>query len=497
MLSKKMINGLVVVSSSVLFLAACTSNDSTASEQKEEEVKVEETKQEEVQTQEKEAVDKEAIQQAYDAAALKGYWVSRAQLGNLVMQSGMGIPFMPPEGAPQKMAESVGVGMDKLPMNPHLTQAVFASGDPHFIQEQVQGDLSTFRWDAATFDQTIRTSDQAFTIIKELEWAKEFHNKETFMPIDPFLGLMLTAEGKMNTKFALEKLLQDGKGFITSIDGASLKVKDDSVNFYEQAAMLWALSDVVSTLSNEEKFPRYYNEEEGEMFKQATGKVFEGLQTVEPTSNKDNAIALTALEWYASIADDQKDKINELAKTYAANLEGAAYENATDYALAIRGLASSYRITGDSGALDQAVKHYDALKELWDEDAGVYRLGEGEYVYTPYDAGAIIGGLHAIKAIVGPELKDDTLTYEAANRVTVFYNNAVEVSGMQPSGDALKDGEFGRGDTANAEVRYNKETGKWSVTDNHFVTHDNMFLANELIWLLDDKGLIQPFPEIN
>lgn len=143
------------------------------------------------------------------------------------------------------------------------------------------------------------------------------------------------------------------------------------------------------------------------------------------------------------------------------------------------------------------MKHYDALKELWDEDAGVYQLGEGEYVYTPYDAGAIIGGLHAIKAIIGPELKDDTLTYDAANRVAVFYNNPVEVSGMQPSGEALKDGEFGRADTANAEVRYNKETGKWSVTNNQFVTHDNMFLANELIWLLDDEGLIQPFPEIN
>jgi hypothetical protein len=496
MFSKKAFKSIALVSSTAVLLAACTSKEPTKTEQPKQEVKVEENQQKEVQAPEQTKIDKEAIQKDYEQMALKGYWVSRAQLANLVMKSGMGVQFMPPKGAPQKMAESVGISSDKLPMNPHLTQAVFASGDPHFIKERVEGDLSTFRWDSSTFDQTIKTSDQALTIIKELEWAKEFHNEETFMPLDPFLGLVLTAEAKMNTKFVIENLLEKGKGFVTSLDGKTFEIKDNSITFYDQAMMLWALSDVVGMLSNKDKFPRYYDEKASGMFKKAAVNTFKALKANEPTSIKDQSVTLTALEWYAAIAPDQKDEIEEVAQKYTTRLTELDYENVTDHALGIRGFASAYRITGDRSNLDHAISHYEKLESRWDSQAGVYQLGEGVYIYTPFDAGAIIGALHVTKAIVGPELNDEAITYEAAKRAAEFYKNAVEVSGMQPSGEALKDGSFGRADTANAEVRFNIETGKWRVSNNRYVTHDNMYLANELIWLLDEKGLIQPFPEV-
>jgi hypothetical protein len=262
--------------------------------------------------------------------------------------------------------------------------------------------------------------------------------------------------------------------------------------------MLWALSDVVATVTDKEKFPRYYDKEVGNKFKNAANQTLKALSAAELTSVKDTSTALTALEWYAAVAPDKKEEIVKLANNYAEKLQTIPHEKAAQHALVVRGMTSAYRITEDMAYLETAKKHYQVLQKLWDEKAGVYATSPDAkvYTYTPFDVGAIVGALHATKEIVGPELQDDSIATQAAQRLAAFYTNAVEKSGMQASGEALKDGKFGRANTANAEVQYDTNSGNWKVTNNRFVTEDNMYLANELIWLLDTEGLIQPYPEI-
>lgn len=162
---------------------------------------------------------------SFDATAAEeeGYWYSRYNVGNLAMVSGMGETFMPePEmvEAMIKMADSNPNDGDTPmpPGNPALLVSVYASGDPHYTQAVVDSDFATQHWDPASFDKTVTAEALGWTIIKEIEWAKQFHVDSHFGQIEDnfgaqwrFMGLVLVAEAKMQGQYALEMLKnQDG-----------------------------------------------------------------------------------------------------------------------------------------------------------------------------------------------------------------------------------------------------------------------------------------------
>ena len=127
------------------------------------------------------------------AAEEEGYWYSRYNMGTLAMISGMGETFMPDMESimqamrmvdadfdPSQISTDYGDGNHPMPpTNPALLQAVYKSGDPHYTMAINVSDFMTQRWNPTTFDMSLTGLSQGYLMIKEVEWAKQFH-------VDPF-----------------------------------------------------------------------------------------------------------------------------------------------------------------------------------------------------------------------------------------------------------------------------------------------------------------------
>jgi len=61
------------------------------------------------------------------------------------------------------------------PVNPYLIKSVYKSGDPHYIKKFNPDDFATQAWDQDKMDKTLTHEAFAYTIQKEVEWAKDFH----------------------------------------------------------------------------------------------------------------------------------------------------------------------------------------------------------------------------------------------------------------------------------------------------------------------------------
>ena len=124
------------------------------------------------------------------AAEEEEYWYSRYNLLSLTMQSGNGEVFMPDQEMMMAAMQMVDANMDDgdvvtPPVNPAMLSIVYAGGDPHFTQMMDPNDFGTMRWVGG--DTRVTTEASAWTITKELEWARQFHVDEHFgTPSDDF-----------------------------------------------------------------------------------------------------------------------------------------------------------------------------------------------------------------------------------------------------------------------------------------------------------------------
>jgi len=130
----------------------------------------------------------------FDITAVEeeAYWYSRYNLGHLTMRAGMGDVFMPEPAMVEMMIAMADADPDDgdtvaPPTNTALLRTVYAAGDPHWIQPADGADFATMRWDAESFDTRVTGSALGWTIVKELEWAKQFHIDSHFgKPEDAF-----------------------------------------------------------------------------------------------------------------------------------------------------------------------------------------------------------------------------------------------------------------------------------------------------------------------
>lgn len=115
------------------------------------------------------------------ALVWQAYCLSRDQFGPFVMASGMGIPFQPPidplmEGiamVAQNSADAVMIPTNMMPL-----QAIFASGSVNLLNDPREFeplDFEAFRLDPESFDTAISVRGQAETILKDSQWARNFH----------------------------------------------------------------------------------------------------------------------------------------------------------------------------------------------------------------------------------------------------------------------------------------------------------------------------------
>ncbi|GAB4530947.1 MAG: hypothetical protein Fur0018_18500 [Anaerolineales bacterium] len=466
------------------------------------------------------APTEESIPFDVTAAEEEGYWYSRYNLGNLVMRSGMGVPFMPEMDMMQAMMQAVDASPDDgdtvtPPMNPALLQAVYASGDPHYITKLDPADFATQRWNPDTFDTTITTRAMGWTIIKESEWAKQFHVDNHFGAINDsfgaqwrFVGMVMNASSKMQLQYALQNMKNDAGLFVNS---------DGTLDYTGNWVMLEALSDVAGTL-NAETLPhsasnRYHNPDQGAMFQGAADMLFGALSNRQPEGIEETSIAIQSLAWYAvNTANDAnaQSALDKLA-AFGMALSTASPANATENAFAIRGLVEAYRLTGDDDYLNAAASAFDALSADFNPNHGIF---DSQHTYTIDNVAVIMGALNSLR-------------YYAANAVDVaavediftnFWLNVVNKSGLQQAvppipvakGTFEQDeppifygyptipmppmagGEFGVAPVFATEVTFDK--GTWTVTNGNFDAAGAMHASNEFIWFHNDE--VNGFPQL-
>jgi hypothetical protein len=465
------------------------------------------------------------------AAEEEAYWYSRYNMGNLTMMSGLGDTFMPDMTMIQQMIQMADANPNDgdtamPPMNAALLKTIYASADPHFIQsiDMTMQDFGTMRWDPNSFDRTITTPAMGWTIIKEIEWAKQFHVDDHFgTPTNDygaqwrFVGMVITAEAKMQAQYALQ-MLTNSQGLIANSDGA--------VDWKGQWIMLEALSDLASTLDAPTMLHstsnRYADPAAAAMFRSASAMIFQALRNRNPATVEELSLAVQALPWYAAAqnnADQQALVIAQLQR-YGDNLvtisesalNGATSGlqfNASKWAYAIRGLIEVQRITGQENYLSVAARAFNRLQSQYDGLHGIFTIQDS---YTIDDVAIIMGALNSLRLFGGNAVNQ----YQVETVFSDFFESVVNLSGLQQSAppiDVLKGsfekkhpaiyymypgipmppmagGAYGIAPVFATEVTW--DGTRWHVTNGRFDSAGSMHAANELIWFHNDE--VDGFP---
>ncbi len=454
------------------------------------------------------------------AAEEEGYWYSRYNLGNLVMRSGLGDTFMPEMAMIQQMVQMVDADPNDgdtamPPTNAALLKSVYTSGDPHYTQQVDVADFGTQRWDPASFDKTVTSRSLGWPMIKEVEWAKQFHVDNHFgTPTDNFgaqwrfVGLVLTAEAKMQGQYALQ-MLKNEQGLIANSDG--------TVDWGGQWVMLEALSDLGGLLGAatvpHSAANRYADPDTSGMFLGAADMLFGALASRQPADTEELSLAIQGLTWYAANttnASNQAQAISLIGK-YGDALVGSATDNATSKAFATRGLIEAYRVSGNNSFLDAAVSAYNDLAGEFDATSGTF---SSQSSYTIDDVAVIMGAINSARLFTGDAIDQA----KAEDLFRDFFESVVNKSGLQISvppipvakGTFEQDepevfygypgkpmppmagGEFGIAPVFATEVSW--DGSQWSVTNGNFDSAGAMHASNEFIWFHNDE--VNGFPEV-
>jgi len=454
------------------------------------------------------------------AAEEEGYWYSRYNLGNLVMRSGLGVTFMPQPEQVKKMIQMVDANPDDgdtpaPAKNAALLQAIYASGDPHYITQVDVKDFATQRWDSNSFDKNITSQAMGWTIIKEEEWAKQFHVDAHFgAPADDFgaqwrfVGMVMNASAMMQSKYAMEHM-RNAQGLYANSDGA--------VDWQGQWVMLEALSDVGGAL-NAKTLPhsasnRYHNPEMGGMFLGAADALFDALSSRQPSDTREFSYATQALTWYAANTRNAANKAAAIQRIrdFGEQLVNANKDNAVRKAYALRGLIEAYRVTGNNAYRDAAAAVYAGLAAEYDANHGVFT---SQNVYTIEDIAAIMGAINSSLIFL-----DDVIDANQAETMFAgFFESAVNMSGLQQSvppipvskgafeqdeppifygypglpKPPMAGGKFGVAPVFATEVKW--DGGQWQVTNARFDAAGAMHASNEFIWFHNDE--VNGFPRV-
>lgn len=454
------------------------------------------------------------------AAEEEGYWYSRYNMGNLAMISGLGDTFMPEMSMMEDMIKMVDSNLDDgdvpmPPVNASLLTTVYASGDPHYVQAIDMMDFGTQRWDPTTFDKTITPRAMGWLIIKEIEWAKQFHVDDHFgTPSDNFgaqwrfVGMVITAEAKMQTQYALQMLMNE-QGLFPNSEG--------EIDYAGQWVMLEALSDMSGALGAKvlphSESNRYYDEMASGMFLGAADMLYGALGDRQPADVEEYSLAIQALTWYAANTQNADNKAAAIAKIseFGSALAALQPANATENAFVVRGLIEAYRVSGDAAFLTAAANSFNALYADFNFTDGVFN---SQNAYTIDNVAVLMGAINSAIYYTG-----DAIDQAQANDLfTAVFLNIVNKSGLQQSVlpvDAGKDkfeqeepaifygyptlpmppmagGDFGVAPVFATEVTFSN--GTWTVTNANFDSAGAMHASNEFIWFHNDE--VNGFPEI-
>ena len=447
---------------------------------------------------------------AYDATAAEeeGYWYSRYNLLSLTLQSGNGETFAPPVATIQAavaMVDSNPHDGDTAvpPVGAAPLRIIYAGGDPHLAAPMDPKNFASLRWVGG--DSRVTTLASAWAIVKELEWAKQFHVDSHFGTPDSdfgaqqrFIGMMMALMPKMQ----VQAWLQQPARFESSLEG--------------EYAMLLALSDGASMYAAD-RLPhsasnRYHDPATAAMFADAAHKQFQAVLGTHPSTIRELGVGIQALVWYASSTPRPADQLEALLRIahWGRQLADAPAATPADHAYAVRGLVEAGR-TIDSSLLDQAARHVAALQRNYDAAHGVFTSTNS---YTADDVGAIMGALNAARLFLGTRIDHAAVQTMFAG----FYEGVVNLGGLQLSAPPvglfkapfeqeepaiflrypstpmppMAGGAHGVAPVLAASTTW--DGSSWTVDDTHYDTAGAMHAINEFIWFHNDE--VNGFPTV-
>ncbi len=444
----------------------------------------------------------------------QGYWLSRDHFGPFVMASGAGIPFKPPMDMVQMAMPMVGQDPNDpvmVPQNMMPLQAVFASGVPKLANDPREFDPMDFeglRVDPAAFDQRVTVRGQAYTMLKESQWAHNFASGHFGKPTDDFgaqqrfTGMMVSMLAQMQGQYAMQNLMGED-GLYHDSDG--------NLDYLGNWVMLHTLSDIAGLTGDSQG--RDMNNDSHPMFENAANQLFKMLEARQAGSPQEAAAAIRALAYRVSTTEDDviRNGAASKARSIADTLFTVDSNDVAETAAAVAGLVAAAQIEADAPYLTKARDLFNQLTKDFDAAHGVFK---SKSEYDVDDVAWIIGGLNSLAQ------RADTDTKFAARRTLLaFYESAVALSGLQLSAPPGKNGAMAgqwEMDLPNVLYYHLEQTPpppmaqrlpvpaervewdgvSWTVTSDRFVTAGAMHLSNELNWLGPHLGSI-PFPNVN
>ena len=439
----------------------------------------------------------------------EGYWYSRYNLLSLVMQSGNGEAFMPDPA--MLMAAMQAVDADPNdgdtvvpPANPAMLRIVYASGDPHLTWMMNPADFATLRWVGG--DTSVTTEASAWTIVKELEWAKQFHvdfhfgtPQDNFGAQQRFVGMVMALEAKMQ----LMTWLQQPELFENSLAGdyVMLTALSDAADVFSAATLPHSASN------------RYADPMAAQMFADAADALFAQLEESEPESVRDLSLGIQSLVWYAANTGDAHNKAEalELIADWGKELSKEKAHTAVGRAYKVRGLIEAGRTTNSNRLLNKAARTFNQMVRKYDGRYGIFKR---QGTYTIDDAGTILGSINAARLFLGARIDQ----VQAEEVFAGFYEGTVNISGLQIAAPPISlfkapfeqeepplflrypttpfppmaGGPYGVAPVFAASVTW--DGAGWTADQYNFDTAGAMHAANEMIWFHNDE--VNGFPVV-
>ncbi len=449
----------------------------------------------------------------------EGYWYSRYNLGNLVMRSGLGLRFKPPKAAVMAMMKAVDANPNDgdspaVRRGIVLLRAVYKSGDPHYTGKLDPKDFGTQHWDPAGFEKVVTASASGWTIMKEAEWAKQFHVDEHFgTPSSDFgaqwrfVGMIMNASAKVQAGYAASRLMNE-EGLVLSSDG--------SVDWLGQWVMLESFSNLSAYLGGEtlphSSSNRYYDPGAAKAFGEAADRLYSALTHRQPQGPRELSQAVQALTWYIA-ARPQKDSAKGRLRSIALQLSNAGGDSAAQRAYQLRGLIEAWRVSKDDFFRRVALRSYAKLLDDYNFAHGMFRHDNSHSID---DVAAIMGAINASRIF----LKNDIEQTKVEQFFTNFYESAVNRSGLQQSAPplAVAKGEFEQHEPAlyyaypdlpkppmaggrygiapvfASRIVWDAAKNRFRVADDRFDSAGAMHASNEFIWFHNDE--VNGFPMV-
>lgn len=438
----------------------------------------------------------------------EGYWYSRYNMMSLTMQSGLGETFMPD---PQQIAMAVQMAGQNpsdpvmVPTNPALLSVVYAGGDPHYVTMGTPMDWQTLRWKGGSSRLTEEAT--AWTITKEIEWAKMFHvdfhfgtPADDFGSTQRFAGMMIAMMAKMQ----MMAFQQNPSGFEASNRGdyAALTAFSDAAGLYGASALPHSTTN------------RYADSNAAMLATGLARQQFQKVLATTPKNAADLSLGIQSLVWYGTLTDDPSELLSarETVVRWADKLAAKETDNPVDRAYKIRGLIEAGRTTNDPKYLDHAAKTFKALVRGFDEKYGVLR---GTKRLEIEGVGEIAGAMNSAMLFLGDRIDQ----VAAKDTFGKWWEGTVDLSGVQIAAPAIPDfkgayetnqdplnlrypalplpadagGQFGIAPVFAASITWKHHA--WQADQSNFDTAGAMHTSTEMMWFHNDE--VNGFPTPN